>query len=150
MKKNLFHILHSAFYLAAAFLFASCFGLEDLLDDTDTTTNFTTTSQSVSFSAEKQQKNVTLSGLKAAINTVDKGSGSSWLTPTPQSYTSGSPVVTIAVAANSATSTRSATVTITDTKQNTVTLTVKQDGISNKIGDVHNNVTDQPAYRPRR
>ena len=140
-------IRHSLILLAAV-LMTSCLGLVGLLDD-DTTEGSSTT-QSVSLSADKQDKTVTLNGLSSAIDSAEKESGSSWLTATPQSYVSGSPTIIISVAANTATSTRSATVTVKDTKKNTVTLTVSQQGISNNINNVHNTNTDQPAYAPRK
>jgi len=141
---------HHIFLIVAALsLLCSCTGLEGLLlDDLDLTNNFTTTSQSVSFSADQQTKNVKLTDLKAAIDQVEESS--SWVTVTPQSYSSGSPSVIITVTANSLTSSRSATVTITDTNKNRVNLTVSQEGISNKINVIHNGTTDRPAYAPRR
>ena len=143
------HLKYSYFIAAFLPLLFSCTGLEGLLlDDMDLTTNYTTTSQSVSFSADKQTKSVKLSDLKAAIDNVDESS--SWITATPLSYTSGAPSVSIAVSANTSTSSRSATVTITATNKNKVNLTVKQEGISNRIDGIHNGQSDQPAYAPRR
>ena len=141
-------IIHYTLLCAFSILLTvSCVGLSGLLDDTETTSP-TSTTQSVSFSPDKQNKTVTLNGLKAAIdNTVGSAS---WVTATPQSYVSGSPTIIISVTANTTTNTRSNTVTITDTKKNTVTLTITQEGIKNGIGDIHNTDTDQPAYAPRR
>lgn len=147
-KHYTLYIIYYSFALSAALLFTSCLGLVELLDDD--TTEGTSTTQSVSLNADKQDKTVTLNGLSSAIDSAVKESGISWLTTTPQSYVSGSPSIIISVAANTSTSTRSATVTIKDTKKNTVTLTVNQQGISNSINNIHNTNTDQPAYTPRK
>lgn len=140
--------IHHSLILLAAVLLTSCIGLVGLLDDDDSDGGGTTSTQSVSVSAEKQDKSVTLSGLKSAIDSAVKESGANWLTATPQSYVSGSPTIIISVAANTTTSTRSATVTVKDTKKNTVTLTVTQQGIKGGIDNIHNTDTNQPAYAP--
>ena len=146
-KHIISYTTHCTLILIGFLMFTSCLGLEGLLDDSDTDKPSTTT-QSLTLSADKQEGTVSLPGLKAAIDNVVESI--SWLSATPQSYVSGSPVLQLSIAANTSTSSRSGTVTITDTKKNTVTLTVTQQGIKAGIDDIHNIYTDQPAYAPEK
>lgn len=102
-------------------------------------------SQALAMAANGESKDITLTDLTTAISSID--TSVSWLTVTQQSYTSGSPTITVKAEANTQETARQATIVITATNGDQVTLTITQDAKEpSNIEDVHNTESDQPAY----
>ena len=89
---------------------------------------------------------VVLSNLKTNVSTAI--SSASWLTPSRQAYTSGSPKITIEATANTASSSRNCTVTVTATDGNKVIINVIQKGTSQTSDQpqTKDEVSDQQPY----
>lgn len=81
---------------------------------------------SITIDATAQNKTITLSDVKNSISSAV--SSASWLTVERETYTSGSPKITISATANSQTTSRTATITVTASNNDKVILTVTQDG----------------------
>ena len=89
---------------------------------------------------------VVLNNLKKDVSTAV--SSASWLTPSRQAYTSGSPKITIEATANTASSSRNCTVTVTATDGNKVIINVIQKGTSQTSDQpqTKDEVSDQQPY----
>ena len=89
---------------------------------------------------------VVLNDLKKDVSTAV--SSASWLTPSRQAYTSGSPKITIEATANNSTSSRNCTVTVTATNGNKVIINVIQKGTSQTSDQpqTKDEVSDQQPY----
>ena len=89
---------------------------------------------------------VVLSNLKTNVSTAI--SSASWLTPSRQAYTSGSPKITIEATAITASSSRNCTVTVTATDGNKVIINVIQKGTSQTSDQpqTKDEVSDQQPY----
>ena len=89
---------------------------------------------------------VVLSSLKTNVSTAI--SSASWLTPSRQAYTSGSPKITIEATVNTASSSRNCTVTVTATDGNKVIITIIQKGTSQTSDQpqTKDEVSDQQPY----
>ena len=89
---------------------------------------------------------VVLNDLKKDVSTAV--SSASWLTPSRQAYTSGSPKITIEATANTSSSSRNCTVTVTATDGNKVIITIIQKGTSQTSDQpqTKDEVSDQQPY----
>ena len=100
----------------------------------------------INLEATASYQTVVLSNLKTDVSTAV--SSASWLTPSRQAYTSGSPKLTIEATANTATSSRNCTVTVTATDGNKVIINVIQKGTSQTSDQpqTKDEVSDQQPY----
>ena len=100
----------------------------------------------INLEATASYQTVVLSNLKTDVSTAV--SSASWLTPSRQAYTSGSPKLTIEATANTATSSRNCTVTVTATDGNKVIITIIQKGTSQTSDQpqTKDEVSDQQPY----
>ena len=89
---------------------------------------------------------IELSNLNTNVSTAV--SSVPWLNVSRESYTSGSPKITIEATANTATSGRNGTITVTATDGNKVIVTVMQKGTSQTSGlpQTNDEVSDQQPY----
>ena len=100
----------------------------------------------VSMDATAGSQTIVLNNLNTDVSTAV--SSASWLTPTRQAYTSGSPKIMIEANANNSTSSRNCTVTVTALNGNKVIITVIQKGTSQSSDQPETNdeVSDQQPY----
>ena len=100
----------------------------------------------INLEATASSQTVVLSNLKTNVSTAI--SSASWLTPSRQAYTSGSPKITIEATANTASSSRNCTVTVTATDGNKVIITIIQKGTSQTSDQpqTKDEVSDQQPY----
>ena len=100
----------------------------------------------VSMDATAGSQTIVLNNLNTDVSTAV--SSASWLTPTRQAYTSGSPKIMIEATANTSTSSRNCTVTVTALNGNKVIITVIQKGTSQSSDQPETNdeVSDQQPY----
>ena len=100
----------------------------------------------INLEATTGSQTVVLSDLKTNISTAV--SSASWLTPSRQTYTSGSPKIMIEATANTAATSRNCTVTVTATDGNKVIITVIQKGTSQTSDQpqTKDEVSDQQPY----
>ena len=100
----------------------------------------------INMDAAASSQTVVLSNLKTDVSTAV--SSASWLTPSRQAYTSGSPSILLEATANTATSSRNCTVTVTAADGNKVIITVIQKGTSQTSDQPQTNdeVSDQQPY----
>ena len=100
----------------------------------------------INMDAAASSQTVVLSNLKTNISTAV--SSASWLTPSRQAYTSGSPKITIEATVNTASSSRNCTVTVTATGGNKVIINVIQKGTSQTSDQpqTKDEVSDQQPY----
>ena len=98
--------------------------------------------------ADASESTVALNGLSSAISRTTHVGTASWMTVTSQSYSSGTPRVTVACQQNLETTARSHDVVFI-AANDTVLLTVNQAAYAGGGTDVNNpsdTPTDQPAY----
>lgn len=104
--------------------------------------------QSESVAAAGGEQTVTLTSLGSAVSKVE--GNPSWLSVVPQFYSSGAPTIKLIVSENTETTERKSAIIITAASGDKVILTVTQAAGSiaggNDIDDIHNELTDQPAY----
>ena len=111
-------------------------------------------SQSIEVQAEASNQQVTLSNLNAPIEAISVQDN--WLKVEAMPYTSGAPVVKLTATDNPNTTERRTKVIVRATSQDRVELTVTQKGKTpappedDTIENLHDVVTDQPAYAPTR
>ena len=100
----------------------------------------------INMDAAASSQTVVLSNLKTDVSTAV--SSASWLTPSRQAYTSGSPSILLEATANTATSSRNCTVTVTAADGSKVIITVIQKGTSQTSDQPQTNdeVSDQQPY----
>ena len=100
----------------------------------------------INMDAAASSQTVVLSNLKTDVSTAV--SSASWLTPSRQAYTSGSPSILLEATANTAASSRNCTVTVTAADGNKVIITVIQKGTSQTSDQPQTNdeVSDQQPY----
>ena len=100
----------------------------------------------INMDAAASSQTVVLSNLKTDVSTAV--SSASWLTPSRQSYTSGSPSILLEATTNTAASSRNCTVTVTAADGNKVIITVIQKGTSQTSDQPQTNdeVSDQQPY----
>ena len=100
----------------------------------------------INMESAASSQTVVLSNLKTNVSTAI--SSASWLTPSRQAYTSGSPKITIEATANTSTSSRNCTVTVTATDGNKVIINVIQKGTSQTSDQpqTKDEVSDQQPY----
>lgn len=94
---------------------------------TPTTPTPRTYTQSITIDANNYSQTINLSDLKT--NIVSAVSSKSWVTLTRNSYTSGSPSITIDVSENTSTSSRTCDITVTASDGNKVIIHLTQQGI---------------------
>ena len=133
-----------AIALMCTMLLTSCGGGGS--DDGGTPSRPSTYYMDVNMEATAGSQTVVLSNLKTNVSTAT--SSASWLTPSRQAYTSGSPKITIEATANTASSSRNCTVTVTATDGNKVIINVIQKGTSQTSDQPQTNdeVSDQQPY----
>lgn len=100
----------------------------------------------INLDAAAGSQTVVLSNLKTNVSAAT--SSASWLTPSRQAYTSGSPKITIEATANMVSSSRNCTVTVTATDGNKVIINVIQKGTSQTSDQpqTKDEVSDQQPY----
>ena len=100
----------------------------------------------VSMDATAGSQTIVLDKLNTNVSTAV--SSASWLTPSRQAYTSGSPKITIEATVNTASSSRNCTVTVTATDGNKVIITIIQKGTSQTSDQpqTKDEVSDQQPY----
>ncbi len=100
----------------------------------------------INMDAAAGSQTIVLDKLNTNVSTAV--SSASWLTPTRQAYTSGSPKIMIEATANTSTSSRNCTVTVTALNGNKVIITVIQKGTSQSSDQPETNdeVSDQQPY----
>ena len=100
----------------------------------------------INMDAAAGSQTIVLDKLNTNVSTAV--SSASWLTPTRQAYTSGSPKIMIEANANTSYSSRNCTVTVTALNGNKVIITVIQKGTSQSSDQPETNdeVSDQQPY----
>ncbi|MBO5614267.1 MAG: BACON domain-containing protein [Prevotella sp.] len=135
-----------AIALMCTMLFSSCGGGGSDDGGGSTPSRTSTYYMDVSMDATAGSQTIVLNNLNTDVSTAV--SSASWLTPTRQAYTSGSPKITIEATANNSTSSRNCTVTVTALNGNKVIITVIQKGTSQSSDQPETNdeVSDQQPY----
>lgn len=130
--------------LVGCFVFAAC-GSDDPEEIIPGTGEAKEYAETYNIPAEGCDITYTLMDLKSKITTVS--AATDWLEISIQDYSTGSPSIKITAKPNDNVSERRYIVTINTVNGDKLTLTLIQAGKQpDGIDDIHNNVSDQPAY----